>query len=421
MFDSYTIAGEREAGVICPHCDVEIDVGDKTLACRDCGNVQHWTCWKAADGCGTWECAPARSAPSASEDVLRISTDELESAQPLAPSGVPAMPFGKTISIPYDPMQPLRWNKMAIAAFVVALIGIPAFGLVTGLIAVVLGAIALVGKFAFRRRGLGLAVSAILLGIVDFVGWTVYLYTYEGGGGQAAIMLDDFDLDPAAMEELSPAVNRAMKANVLIQTDGGLFAQGIGSGVVLGIQDGQALIVTNRHVVDPSFASGDVDVPDDLSSVAGLLVKMVGQTAVAADLVWMAADGIDLALIQVPVLSVDPMSALWERDPGVRVGDDVFAVGNPHGQAWTYTGGEVSQFRRQNVGGHNMRVIQTSAAINPGNSGGGLYSEDGRLLGINTWTNDKRFAEGLGYAISFETLLDIVPARFALTDNQLTD
>lgn len=420
MPHSYTIAGDRESGVLCPHCDVEIELGDKTLACRDCGNVQHWTCWQAADGCGAWECAPAQASSAGSGEVLRISSEELDVARPLAPAGVPNMPFGRTIKIPYDPMQPLRWNKLAIAALVVAVIGIPGFGLVTGLVAVVLGALALVGKFSFRRKGFGLAVAAILLGIVDFVGWSVYLYS-AGGGRQAAIVLDDFDLDPAALEELSPAVNRAMKANVLIQTDGGLFAQGIGSGVILRIHDGRALVVTNRHVVDPSFDGGASDVPDDLSSVAGLLVKMVGQTAVAADLVWMAADGIDLALIRVPMLSVDPMSALWQRDPGVRVGDDVFAVGNPHGQGWTYTGGEVSQFRRQQIGGRNMRVIQTSAAINPGNSGGGLYSDDGRLLGINTWTNDKRVAEGLGYAISFETLLDIAPARFALTDDQVSE
>lgn len=420
MPDSYTIAGDREAGVLCPHCDVEIEAGDKTRACRDCGNVQHWTCWRAADGCGAWECAPDTSAQVDSGDVLRISRNEIETAQPLAPAGMPAMPFGPTLSIPIDPMQRLRWNKMAIASLVVAVIGIPGFGIVTGLIAVVLGAIALAGKWAFRHRGAGLAVAAILLGIGDFIGWSLYLYSVADPQ-RAVVALDDFEPDPLALEELPPHINRAMKANVLIQTNAGLFSQGIGSGVILSIRDGSALVVTNRHVVDPDFGSGATDIPDDLSTVAGLVVKMVGQPAVAAQLAWLAPHGVDMALVDVPVLSIDPLPAWWEHDPATQVGDRVFAVGNPHGLGWTHTGGEVSQFRRQQRGNQDVRVIQTSAAINPGNSGGGLYSEEGWLIGINTWTNDKRVAEGLGFAISFKTLLDLTPPRFELPAVQLND
>jgi serine protease Do len=57
-----------------------------------------------------------------------------------------------------------------------------------------------------------------------------------------------------------------------------------------------------------------------------------------------------------------------------------------------------------------------TAAINPGNSGGGLYDADGRLIGINTLTSDKRFAEGLGFAISLPTLLELAPAQLQLPD-----
>ena len=49
-------------------------------------------------------------------------------------------------------------------------------------------------------------------------------------------------------------------------------------------------------------------------------------------------------------------------------------------------------------------MIQTDAALNPGNSGGGLYDKSGTLIGINTWTNDKRFSEGLGFAIALDSL-----------------
>ena len=69
----------------------------------------------------------------------------------------------------------------------------------------------------------------------------------------------------------------------------------------------------------------------------------------------------------------------------------------------------MSQFRTQTCGPRKVRVIQTDAAINPGNSGGGLYDKQGMLIGLNTWTNDKRFSEGLSFAIAFQTLLDLDP------------
>lgn len=112
------------------------------------------------------------------------------------------------------------------------------------------------------------------------------------------------------------------------------------------------------------------------------------------------------------------MAAIWHATSPVKIGDTVFAVGNPHGLGWTHTGGDVSQIRRRASGDTEYRVIQTSAAINPGNSGGGLYDKEGRLIGINTWTQDKRFAEGLGFAIAFETLLNMVPNRFRLSAQQ---
>ena len=70
--------------------------------------------------------------------------------------------------------------------------------------------------------------------------------------------------------------------------------------------------------------------------------------------------------------------------------------------------------RLNNIGRHELKVIQTSAAINPGNSGGGLYDKLGRLIGINTWTKDKRMAEGLSFAITFTTLLELAPAEQGL-------
>jgi serine protease Do len=93
----------------------------------------------------------------------------------------------------------------------------------------------------------------------------------------------------------------------------------------------------------------------------------------------------------------------------MKVGETVFAIGNPHRLGWTHTQGVISQMRTQEFDSHQVRVIQTQAAINPGNSGGGLYDHDGFLLGINTWTADKSVSEGIGFAIALDSLLELAP------------
>ena len=93
----------------------------------------------------------------------------------------------------------------------------------------------------------------------------------------------------------------------------------------------------------------------------------------------------------------------------MKVGESVFAIGNPYRLGWTHTQGVISQMRTQEFDSHRVRVIQTQASINPGNSGGGLYDHDGYLIGINTWTADKSVSEGIGFAIALDSLLDLAP------------
>jgi S1-C subfamily serine protease len=87
----------------------------------------------------------------------------------------------------------------------------------------------------------------------------------------------------------------------------------------------------------------------------------------------------------------------------------VFSIGNPQHLDWSAARGVISQFRVQTCGDRKVRVIQTDTAINPGNSGGGLYDKQGRLIAVNTWTNDKRASEGISFSITFQTLLKLDP------------
>ena len=106
-------------------------------------------------------------------------------------------------------------------------------------------------------------------------------------------------------------------------------------------------------------------------------------------------------------------AASWKPKTELVIGSEVFTIGNPQHLDWTHTRGSISQLRLQRRGERQVHVIQTDAALNPGNSGGGLYDKSGTLIGINTWTNDKRFSEGLGFAIALDSLLGTRSARRA--------
>jgi serine protease Do len=149
-----------------------------------------------------------------------------------------------------------------------------------------------------------------------------------------------------------------------------------------------------------------------------LNVLTVEQSFGPAKVEWVAPHGVDLAIIVMPLLgAVDQLQeAVWNGKETPHIGEAVFAVGNPHGLGWTHSSGSISQVRRREQGAFSFRVLQSTAPINPGNSGGGLYDADGLLIGINTMTGDKRFAEGLGFAIAFPTLLELIPEKFGIEE-----
>lgn len=330
---------------------------------------------------------------------ITITNQEIDAAVPMMPSPPPVVYRGTALTAPPAPSDN-RVSRLAIAALVVAVLGIVAFGLVTGMVAVVLGCVA-IGTLGRNRRGGGLALAGIVLGVADVVVWLVAIAIILGRGGVAPA-IGEFEPDATAWDHLAPEIRQAMLANVLVETRTGFFAAGMGSGIILHVGDRRATVLTNRHVIDPNFREGASDDAD-------IRVKIVDQPVRQATVEWVAPDDVDLALLTVPVEGNDVTAANWQSRARPNVGDEVFAIGNPHNLGWTHTRGTVSQFRVQRVGDRQIHVIQTDVAVNPGNSGGGLYDKDGRLIGINTWTNDKRFSEGLGFAISVDVLWEVLP------------
>jgi S1-C subfamily serine protease len=101
----------------------------------------------------------------------------------------------------------------------------------------------------------------------------------------------------------------------------------------------------------------------------------------------------------------------------LRVGQKVFAIGNPFGFDYSLTTGVVSALDRtifSEEHGEIRRLIQTDAAINPGNSGGPLLDSAGRLIGVNTaiYSPSGSFS-GIGFAVPVDTVNRVVPQLIA--------
>ena len=388
------VAGVLEAGQVCPCCQEPIRDGQRVGRCPACQHLQHEMCWQRAGACRSYECQGA-TAPASRPDLV-ITADDVSKAK------VQISPAELAASRAEPPPVETRLSKLAVTAFVLSLVGAVCFG-VPGLLAVVLGAVA-IGAINTRRdlRGTGFAGAAIVIGVVAVVGWgaagTAFLVSREslfGGHGAPVNPPQREFVQPSDMDAVPAPIRRAICANVLIVTRKGL-GSAEGSGVILEQRGGQALIITNRHVIE---GGGNIEV-----------TFFDGRRA-PAKVAWHAPTGVDAA-----VLTCDPGDSPIELvpvrvEPEVMISETVFAIGNPVGLAWSYASGAVSAIRKQSYGSGTLRMIQTQTPLNPGNSGGGLYDEHGNLVGINTMIMGRQGTQGIGFAIA---IVDLI----AFLDNQ---
>ena len=169
---------------------------------------------------------------------------------------------------------------------------------------------------------------------------------------------------------------------------------GTGSGF---IWDKMGHIVTNYHVIEGADKA---------------TVTLADQSNWPAELIGVAPEK-DLAVLKIKA----PISLLYAIPVGIsenlRVGQSVFAIGNPFGLDQTLTTGVVSALGReiQSRAGVPIRdAIQTDAAINPGNSGGPLLDSGGKLIGVNTAIYSPSGASaGIGFSIPVDAVRWVVP------------
>ncbi|MFR8032968.1 MAG: S1C family serine protease [Lachnospiraceae bacterium] len=187
-----------------------------------------------------------------------------------------------------------------------------------------------------------------------------------------------------------------------------------GSGVIIGKNDTELLIVTNNHVVSNNEGSETTYSQYKVESV-GLTVEFDdGSTGDAY--VKGTDEEMDLAVIAVSLdsISADTLNQIKIASVGdsnnCQVGNGVIAIGNALGYGQSTTVGYISALNRTvtTEDGHSKQVIQVDAAINPGNSGGGLFNTKGELIGINSAKIAEEDVEGVGYAIPITDAEDII-------------
>ena len=186
---------------------------------------------------------------------------------------------------------------------------------------------------------------------------------------------------------------------------------GSGSGIIVGKNDTELLLVTNYHVVE---------------SAEELTVQFVDGTQSQAQIKGLDADK-DLAVIAVQLTDIegDTMNQIAIAKLGsseeLTVGEPVIAIGNALGYGQSVTTGVISALDRaiqttatqsqspvQNEDMEMNTFIQTDAAINPGNSGGALLNSKGEVIGINSSKIGGSTIEGMGYAIPISDARPII-------------
>ena len=191
---------------------------------------------------------------------------------------------------------------------------------------------------------------------------------------------------------------------------GGTYQQqteGAGTGIIIGQNDSELLIVTNNHVVEGSNT---------------LTVTFNDESSVEANIKGTNSD-YDVAVIAVPLedISDDTMEAISVATLGdsteLKVGEPAIAIGNALGYGQSVTTGVISALDRsvsttdsqtgQTVES-SVKLIQTDAAINPGNSGGALVNANGEVVGINSSKLVGDSVEGVGYAIPISDVSDLI-------------
>ncbi|MCI5602596.1 MAG: trypsin-like peptidase domain-containing protein [Lachnospiraceae bacterium] len=174
---------------------------------------------------------------------------------------------------------------------------------------------------------------------------------------------------------------------------------GAGSGIIIGQNDTELLIVTNNHVVEGADSLQIQFIDDETVDAA------IKGTDSEKDLAVVA---VKLSDVKKSTLEQIKVATLGDSDK-LEVGEGTIAIGNALGYGQSVTTGVVSALNREvQYENRTMKLIQTNAAINPGNSGGALLNSKGEVIGINAAKYSSSSVEGMGFAIPVSSVKDVI-------------
>ena len=235
------------------------------------------------------------------------------------------------------------------------------------------------------------------------------------GGGQvaAASEIAQQQSASAVVTDVTQVVEAVMPACVSITNNftqtvqdfwGQTYSQdetASGSGIIIGENEQELLIVTNNHVVD---------------STEQLYVQFIDGETVEAQVKGTDASA-DLAVVAVKLDTIANSTkqeiciARMGDSDSLKIGEPAIAIGNALGYGQSVTTGVISALNRKIESSNSEEgtsLIQTDAAINPGNSGGALLNMRGEVIGINSNKIGGSSIEGMGYAIPISTARPII-------------
>lgn len=274
-------------------------------------------------------------------------------------------------------------------------------------------------------------VILLLLMMCAVIGWLVYKEVKTGKNKESGSNSEKVDVDIKKTEttsvksegtyivDVSDVVDNVMPSIVAITSKtlvssgnygpwgnmGKQYSTGAGSGIIIGKNDTELLILTNKHVIEDA---------EQLS------VKFINDKSVDAT-VKGASTSRDIAVITIPLKSIDENTlksikiATMGSSKDLKVGQGVIAIGNALGYGQSVTTGVISALNREvTVDSITTSMIQIDAAINGGNSGGALLNSKGEVIGINsakyssTISSSRASIEGMGFAIPISDVSELI-------------
>ena len=164
----------------------------------------------------------------------------------------------------------------------------------------------------------------------------------------------------------------------------------LGSGVIVS-KEGH--ILTNQHVV-----AGMTEIRIQLPDGRNLPATLIGSDPAT-----------DIAVLRIEAPNIEPLP-LGDSD-ALRVGQQIFAIGNPYGLKETVTRGIVSAKGRHTASDYSIESIQHDAAVNQGNSGGPLLNIRGEIVGINSAIFSRTGGwQGISFAIPVNSVRRVLEA-----------